>query len=83
MSAPDDADESHIATSSLERLIHMANQIARFFASQTRQDAVAGTADHLAKFWDPRMRETIRRHLRDGGAGLEPIARDAVASLDR
>jgi formate dehydrogenase subunit delta len=75
------ADEPHIATSSLERLVYTANQIARFFASQTREDAAAGVADHLRKFWDPRMRHSIVAHLAAGGAGLDPIAREAVAKL--
>ena len=39
-----------------EKLIMMANQIGTFFASQKGDDAVAGIADHIRKFWDPRMR---------------------------
>ena len=76
-------DELHIATSSDERLVIMANQIARFFASQKHDEAVAGCADHIAKFWDPRMRSRIRDHLAEGGAGLDPLAREAVAALKR
>ena len=43
--------------SSEERLVYMANQIAREFARVG--DPVAATADHVAKFWDPRMRGRI------------------------
>ena len=32
--------------------------------------AVAGVADHLQKFWDPRMRSQILAHLDAGGDGL-------------
>jgi formate dehydrogenase subunit delta len=66
---------------SLEKLVYMANQIGRFFNSQGQEQAVAGTTDHIRKFWDPHMRETIAAHLEAGGAGLDPVARLAVERL--
>ena len=66
---------------SLEKLVHMANQIGKFFNSQGKEQAVAGTADHIRKFWDPHMRATIAAHLDAGGAGLDPVARLAVERL--
>jgi formate dehydrogenase subunit delta len=65
----------------LDKLIYMANQIAREFASQRPHDAVEATWDHLWHFWDPRMRGLILAHLQAGGAGLGDIARAAVAKL--
>ena len=76
-------DAPHIETTTDERLIYMANQIARFFVSQKHDQAVIGCRDHIAKFWDPRMREHIRRHLEAGGAGLDPLAKEAIAALTR
>jgi len=64
-----------------DRLIYMANQIGKFFETQGRDKAVPSIADHIHKFWDPRMRNTIFAHLDAGGAGLDPDVRDAVASL--
>ena len=64
-----------------EKLSYMANQIARFFASRPEEQAVAGTADHIHLFWDPRMRSQILAHLAAGGEGLDPIARAAIARL--
>ena len=64
-----------------DRLVYMANQIGKFFASQHRQDPVAGTADHLRKFWDPRMRREILAHAAQGGAGLDPVVLQAVRTL--
>jgi formate dehydrogenase subunit delta len=64
-----------------EKLSYMANQIARFFASKPEEQAVAGTAQHIRQFWDPRMRRQIFAHLEAGGNGLDPIARAAVARL--
>ena len=64
-----------------ERLVYMANQIGKFFASQGLDESVAGTADHLRKFWDPRMRAEIVAYLDAGGSGLEPNVREAVLRL--
>jgi formate dehydrogenase subunit delta len=66
---------------SLDKLIYMANQIGKFFASQGTEKAVVGTADHIKKFWDPRMRAQIIAHLKAGGAGLDPAVRVAIESL--
>jgi formate dehydrogenase subunit delta len=63
------------------KLVYMANQIGKFFASQGQEKAVAGTADHIRKFWDPRMRAAIFAHLKAGGDGLDPIVRTALALL--
>ncbi|MSO76926.1 MAG: formate dehydrogenase [Alphaproteobacteria bacterium] len=64
-----------------ERLVRQANQIAEFFKSAPETEAVAGTLDHMRKFWDPRMRTQIVVHLDAGGAGLNAIARQAVVGL--
>ena len=63
---------------SLDKLVYMANQIGKFFDSQGREQAAAGTADHIKKFWDPRMRAQILAHLQAGGEGLDPVARTAL-----
>jgi formate dehydrogenase subunit delta len=68
-------------SSSLDRLVYMANQIGHFFRSQGEDKAVPGIADHIRKFWDPRMKTAIFAHLDTGGAGLDPPVRDAIASL--
>ncbi len=59
----------------------MANQIGKFFAGQGEDKAVPLIADHLVKFWDPRMRKAIAAHLAAGGADLDPAVRKAVATL--
>jgi formate dehydrogenase subunit delta len=64
-----------------DRLIYMANQIGKFFQSQGEGKAVPGIAEHIRKFWDPRMRSAISAHLDAGGAGLDPAVRDAIATL--
>jgi formate dehydrogenase subunit delta len=64
-----------------DRLVYMANQIGKFFQSQGQDKAVTGIAEHIRKFWDPRMRAAIFAHLDTGGAGLDPNVRDALATL--
>jgi formate dehydrogenase subunit delta len=64
-----------------DKLAYMANQIGKFFAGQGEDKAVALIADHLVKFWDPRMRKAIAAHLATGGSGLDPIVQKAVALM--
>ena len=66
---------------SLDKLVYMANQIGKFFVSQGQDRAVNGTADHISRFWDPRMRAQIYAHLEAGGQGLDPTVRAALERL--
>ena len=68
---------------SADRLIYMANQIGKFFQSQGHDKAVAGIAEHIGKFWDPRMRRGIFAHLDAGGVGLDPNVREAIETLKK
>ena len=64
------------------RLVAMANDIAAFFDSEPDKAVAAeGVRFHLARFWDPRMRREIIAHYRDGGHGLEDVARAGVGLL--
>jgi formate dehydrogenase subunit delta len=65
-----------------EVMVHKANQIALFFASYPREEAIAGVANHLRMFWEPRMRRQIVAHVESGGAGLHELVPEAVRRLD-
>ena len=52
--------DDHHMMSNRERLIYMADQIARNFAALGHDNAVAATADHIISFWDPRMKDQIK-----------------------
>ena len=67
--------------STSEHLVKMANQIGDFFGSQRHSDGAAGVADHIKKFWDPRMRAGIMEHVAHGGAGLNPLVLEALKLL--
>lgn len=44
--------------------------------------APAAIADHIRKYWDPRMRRQIFEHLAaHGGEGLKPAALAAIQTL--
>jgi formate dehydrogenase subunit delta len=65
-----------------ERLVSMANDIGHFFAGAADEgEAAKSVANHLKRFWDPRMRRAIVAHYREGGAGLDPVVRSAIALL--
>jgi formate dehydrogenase subunit delta len=60
-----------------DKLIKMANDIGRFFASNAetemaQEQARFGIADHIKRFWDPRMRRAL----------LGAVAAGEAASLD-
>ena len=47
------------------------------------KEAARNTANHLRKFWGPRMREQILSHLNAGAAGLSPLAQEALRELQK
>ena len=68
----------------IDNLVKMANQIGRFFeAWPDRAAARQEVADHLTRFWDPRMRKALVEHVDTGAArdGLTPLVSEAVAAL--
>jgi len=66
-----------------DQLVKMANDIGHFFrAEPQREDAIAGIANHIDKFWTKRMRDKLRMHITQGGdAGLEDLPREALKRL--
>jgi formate dehydrogenase subunit delta len=62
-----------------QQLVKMANDIGNFFrAEPVREDAVAGIANHIAKFWTKRMRQKLAAH---GEGGLDELPREAMRRL--
>jgi formate dehydrogenase subunit delta len=64
-----------------EKLVYMANQVAKFFAAQGEARAAAGVADHLQKFWDPEMRRAFLAEARREPGRLHPAVKAAVPLL--
>lgn len=65
------------------KIARMANQIGLFFQSKPHQEGVAGVADHINKFWEPRMRRQFFEMVEAGGDSLLPIVREAADSVRR
>jgi formate dehydrogenase subunit delta len=63
-----------------ENLIRMANRIGDFFAAYPdREEARRSIADHVRRFWEPRMRRDLYAQLdRDGAPELKPIVAEAI-----
>lgn len=67
----------------IRKLVKMANQIADNFNAGDSDAAIAGTLDHITRFWTLEMKKQIIAHQRDGKSGLNEIAAAAVAELAR
>jgi formate dehydrogenase subunit delta len=69
----------------IDLLIKMTNEIGEFFAGADVNDpqaAARDVANHLKRYWDPRMRTQMLKYYEErGGAGLTDLAKSAVALL--
>lgn len=64
-------------------MVRMANQIGTFFKSYGETEAIDGIADHISKFWEPRMRTLFFEHLEKGGEGFDPLVVKAATAIKR
>ncbi len=64
-------------------MTRMANQIAGFFNGSGPEVAVKDAAEHINKFWEPRMRAALLAHLEKGGEGLDPTIIKAAGLIKR
>ena len=62
----------------IKSIVRMANQIADFYKSYPHEEAVKETADHINRFWEPRMRRAFFDHLAKGGEGFEALVKEAA-----
>lgn len=64
----------------IRKLVKMANDIGTFFdADPDRAAAAEGVVNHLARFWEPRMRRELLAHVeKTGGEDLRPLVREAL-----
>lgn len=63
-------------------LVKMANDIGNFFrAEPNREDAIGGIANHIDKFWTPRMRQKLIEQWRGSEADLDELPLEAVRRL--
>ncbi|MDP3899187.1 MAG: formate dehydrogenase subunit delta [Mesorhizobium sp.] len=79
--SPED-HETHRA-GGLAKIVRMANQIGTFFLSKPHDEGVAGIAEHINKFWEPRMRRHFFEVVDSGGGALLPIVLEASKDVRR
>lgn len=63
--------------------VRMANQIAGFFKGYGHDEAVKEIADHINRFWEPRMRKHLFELLAKGGVDFHGLVIDAAKLVRR
>ncbi|HOE40070.1 MAG TPA: formate dehydrogenase subunit delta [Rhodoferax sp.] len=63
-----------------DNLVIMANQIGSFFETMPdRQQALTDIAGHIKRFWEPRMRRSLLKHVDEyAGVQLKDIVLEAL-----
>jgi formate dehydrogenase subunit delta len=61
--------------------IKMINNISAHFGYLRAEQAAAAVADHVGRFWDPRMKQRLLLLLDSDPTGLTPISAAAAALL--
>lgn len=64
-----------------DKHVYMANQIATFFKTMPQGNAAESVADHINKFWEPRMRARLFDIIDAGGDGLDPLVMEAAPQI--
>ena len=69
----------------IDLLIKMANEIGAFFQGAEANDSQAAARDvanHIKRYWEPRMRAQILKYYEErGGSGLTDLGKRAVGLL--
>lgn len=66
-----------------QHLVDMVNEIGAFFVGEDPGKAAQNVANHLRRYWDPRMRRQIVEHAGKGGEGLSEVAKAGVELIAR
>lgn len=64
-------------------MVRMANQIGDFFKSYPEQEALDGIAEHINKFWEPRMRKIFFAYADAGGKDFSTIVKKSIPLIKR
>jgi formate dehydrogenase subunit delta len=63
------------------RLIRMSRQIADFFRSYPQEKATGAVADHINRFWTPRMRAEFVELARISPSAIDPLVACSLPAI--
>jgi formate dehydrogenase subunit delta len=66
-----------------DKIVRMANDIAKFMESKPHAEGATLLAAHINDFWEPRMRRQLFTVIDAGGQGLRPLVMDAAGAIRR
>jgi formate dehydrogenase subunit delta len=70
-----------VSTAKVDKLVRMANQIGDFFGPMGEEAATRGVANHLNRFWTPKMIRELVEHADSVHNGLSSVTARAVMAL--
>jgi formate dehydrogenase subunit delta len=68
---------------SADRIVRMANDIAKFMESKPHAEGVSMLASHINDFWEPRMRRQLFQKIDAGETGFRPLVLEAAGAIRR
>ena len=70
-----------MTSAKVDKLVRMANQIAEYFAPLPEAEGASGVANHLKRFWAPKMIAELVERSKTEDCGLNEIATRGVERL--
>ncbi len=64
-----------------DKLVMMANQIAKNLAIQGEERAVKEMSTHIRRSWEPRMLNTMHAYIQADGSALDPLALKGLQAI--
>ena len=68
---------------SADKIVRMANDIAKFMESKPHAEGVSLLASHINDFWEPRMRRQLFQKIDAGEAGFRSLVLEAAGAIRR
>jgi formate dehydrogenase subunit delta len=68
-------------THSVSPQIRLANEIAVQFHHKPADEAAAAIANHIRRFWDPRMKKELLQRVQSEAGSLDPLVIAATRQL--
>jgi len=70
-----------MTSAKVDKLVRMANQIGEYFAPLPEAEGASGVANHLERFWAPKMIAELVEWSKTEETGLNEVAARGVKRL--